>query len=286
MIADAPSNAYSSSPFSFPGIPLMAMSTPFIRSGRLIKMVIAARLNISMPVGWPELQIIRGVDNDVVFSTTVAKPKPTGYLNVYEYDLPAREFNIQYGDALNIFWSGDVQELDQLRLSLAYYNNGTPPSIPMVSVVVGDCAPDTDLLTLCTLYCEEDSICTDQPTSSTTSSETEKSFNTTKIEDTIPPTKFNGTTSNKASTVTENSNVNDSGAKLLTTTDVATICGVVFISLLLTILIILVVICMVVVRRRRKSIAVNAVDSTGMNRYVNEAQPFHDTAGKIILALL
>ena len=221
-------------------------------------MIIAAKFNISVRVGWPELQIIRGART--VFSTNTMEPKPTGYLNVYEYNLSARNFNICAGDVLNISWHGDIKWPDQIRFSLAYYDSRTSSKgipLPMVSIIVDDDASDTDRLMSNNPYCEVD---TKSSTSGTTST-------------------------NRTSPLTEKPNANDSGAKLLTTTYVATICGVVFFSLLLTILIILVVICMVVVRRRRKSTSVNTVDSTGINRYVNEAQPFHDTAGKIILAL-
>ena len=143
MIVDAPRNAYSSSPFSFPGVPPMVMNIPFTQSGPLRKMVITARFNVSAPVGWPELQILRNASNGagtsyVVFTTTT-EPTPTGYLNVYEYDLTATEFITQAGDVLNISWRGDIRQGDQIRFSLAYYNNGTSPSIPMVSIVVGEC---------------------------------------------------------------------------------------------------------------------------------------------------
>ena len=143
MIVDAPRNAYSSSPFSFPGVPPMVMNIPFTQSEPLRKMVITARFNVSAPVGWPELQILRNASNGaetsyVAFTTNTTEPTPTGYLNVYEYDLTATEFITQAGDVLNISWRGDVRQRDQIRFSLAYYNNGTSPSIPMVSIVVGE----------------------------------------------------------------------------------------------------------------------------------------------------
>ena len=235
MIVEAQSDSYTYS-FLTPRSPQLAQLTQF---GILRKMIIAARFNIMIPVGWPELQIIRNANNGtsyVAFTTNTTEPKPTGYLSVYEYNLTGTEFNIQDGDKLNISWhhDGDVLQQDLLRFSLAYYNNGTSPSIPMVSIVVGDNGSETDLLTLSTVrYCEED---------------------------------------------------NESNAKArITTTDVATICGVVFFSLLLTILLILVVISVIMVRRRRKSASINTVNSTGINRYVNEAQPFHGTAGIVIV---
>ena len=158
MIVEAPRNMYDDDSFSFPGILHQAMSMPFTRFGALRKMVIAARFDIHVPVGWPELQIIRmandGISN-IVFTTNTMEPKPIGYLNLYEYDLTTTGFNIQSGDVLNISWRGNVLERNQIRFSLAYDNSGTSPAIPMVSIVVGDCYPETDLLSLNTLYCED-----------------------------------------------------------------------------------------------------------------------------------
>ena len=65
--------------------------------------------------------------------------------------MEAARFHINPGDELNIAWHGNY---DQIRFSLAYCNNGTSSDIPMVSVVVGDCNSETDLLTLNTLNCE------------------------------------------------------------------------------------------------------------------------------------
>ena len=157
-------NMYDNDSFSFPGIPHQAMSMPFTQFGPLRKIVIAARFNVHVPIGWPELQIIRIANNgtyNVVFTTNATEPKPAGYLNLYEYDLAPKNFDIQDGDKLNISWYGrysrysNVLWYDQIRFSLAYYNNGTS-SVPMVSIVVGDCDPETvDMLTLNTLYCED-----------------------------------------------------------------------------------------------------------------------------------
>jgi hypothetical protein len=140
MIVEAPRNMYDITSFSFPGIHHPAMSMPITRFGPVKKMVIAARFNISVPVGWPELQIIRrasdGISNVAVTTSTI-EPKPTGYLNLYEYDLTAKNFDIRVGDKLNITWHGNILQHDQIRFSLAYYS-GTSPIIPMVSVVFGD----------------------------------------------------------------------------------------------------------------------------------------------------
>ena len=159
MIVEAAQNMYNITSFTFPGIIYSGViSMPFTQSGPLRKMVIAARFNVRVPIGWPELQIIRTANNgtsrsDIAFSTSaMPEPKPTGYLNLYEYDLTTTGFNIQSGDVLSINLSG------QIRFCLAYYNNEAFSSIPMVSIVVGDCDSDTDLLTLDTLYCKNYNI--------------------------------------------------------------------------------------------------------------------------------
>ena len=127
----------------FPGIPPPAMSMPFTDCGLLTHIFIAAKFNKTVSVsGWPELQIIRMVNNRtcVAFTTNTYNnnimmgPQQTSHHNVYEYDLSTHGFIIQAGDVLNISWYGDVLQLDQIRFSLAYYDNGVPPGIPMVSV--------------------------------------------------------------------------------------------------------------------------------------------------------
>ena len=100
------------------------------------------------------MQIIRNA-TDVVFTTNTTEPKPTGYLNVYEYDVSADMLEIKAGDALSISWRTNEGEPDRNRFSLAYYNAGTSSETPMVSIVVGVCDSETNLLTLNPLYCEE-----------------------------------------------------------------------------------------------------------------------------------
>ena len=183
MIVEALRNMHDNDSFSFPGIPHQAMSMQFTRSGALRKMVIAARFDIHVPVGWPELQIIRiandGISN-IVFTTNTMEPKPTGYLNLYEYDLITIGFNIQSGDVLNISWHGNLLRRDQIRFSLAYHNNGTS-LVPMVSIVVGDCDPETDLLTLNTLlqYCEDVNV--ELPSSGITATQSGTEYNSTAL---------------------------------------------------------------------------------------------------------
>ena len=72
MIVEAPRNVHDLESFSFLEIPYSDMSMPFTQFGPLKKMVIAARFDIHMPVGWPELQIIRMANDgtpNIVFTT-------------------------------------------------------------------------------------------------------------------------------------------------------------------------------------------------------------------------
>ena len=99
------------------------------------------------------------------------EPRPTGYLNVYEYDVSTDMFEIKAGDALSISWCTNEGEPDRNRFSLAYYNAGTSSEMPMVSIVVGVCDSETNLLTLNPLYCEEatELMVTTKSTTATTS---------------------------------------------------------------------------------------------------------------------
>ena len=132
-----------------------ATSMPLTQSGPLKKLIIAAQFDVTVSAGWPELHIIRNAA--VAFSTGTREPKPTGYLNVYEYHISADMFEVKPGDMLNISWH--ITALDDTYLNrfyLAYYcNNDTGISfdIPVVSLVVGDCVPEADLLTQDNLYC-------------------------------------------------------------------------------------------------------------------------------------
>ena len=79
------------------------------KSGLLVKFFIAAQFDHTIPSGWPLLQIRRRIHtNDTsyfsqVFSTTM-EPRPTGYLNVFEYDVQNMQFDVQYNDSIQIFW--------------------------------------------------------------------------------------------------------------------------------------------------------------------------------------
>ena len=81
-----------------------------------INFVIAAKFNRSTSSGWPVLQIKRRVPNDS-FNTIVMtqlEPRPTGYLNVFEYKLLSDD--VQQGDVVHIV----PQSYGQQRYLLGY----------------------------------------------------------------------------------------------------------------------------------------------------------------------
>ena len=226
--------------------PQPATSMPLTQCRTLKKLIIAAQFDVTVSVGWPELQIIRNT-TDVVFTTDNTEPKPSGYLNIYEYDVSTDMFEVKAGDMLNIIsWHTNAVDPNQNRFSLAYYNNNTGTSsdsyIPMVSLeVVGDCDPVVDLTTLNILY-------------------TENTENTTVI------------TSGNSRTTTMHTT-----SSLHTQTNLSVVIGMVTSCSLIIILLILVITCVIVIRQRKKIAIINNVDSTGMNRYVREL----DTASEI-----
>ena len=278
--------------FFFPGPSHLAMSAPLTQSGQLKKMVIAARFNASVQDGcWPKLQIIRefknsGISSVILYEITDSEPKPTGYLNFYEYDLTETNFDIQVGDRLNISWYGDIMQPDQIRFSLAYYDNGTFPGIPMVSIVVGDCnQSETDLLILDDLYCEQ----IDEPTTG--------SIITTSSKPVDPGT--NEVTSGNSDQVTTISKPNacdttSTTARLSTTSRMVTvtsesinqtsknsnqtviISGVMSLTLLLLIILLIFVVVCIMIKQKRKSASVNI-------HYVDQPQVLHITPSKTIL---
>ena len=85
------------------------MHVPLNESGNVLKFLIAAKYNYSASCSslpqnftcsahplWPTITITR-----TVFSvSTRAEPRPSGYLNVFEYDL--KGINVQVGDVVHI----------------------------------------------------------------------------------------------------------------------------------------------------------------------------------------
>ena len=164
----------------------------------------------------------------------------------------------------------------------------------MVSVVVGDCEPETDFLTLDSLYCELEKV-TATPTgtinnfTTTPMTEFNGSVTTTNImadtddeTSTITSTVTTHTTEesiNTTQTSIDDTSINnimpESEAKVNETTIIS---GVVGSSLLLLIiLLIFLVVLTFVVKRRRKSASLNAIDSTEMT---NQSRMLHNTPSK------
>ena len=166
MIVEAPRDESRS--FIFSEIPHLETSMPLNQSGPLRKMIMAALFRVTASVGWPELQIIRRASNGtsfVAFTTSTTEPKPTRYLNLYEYNVAETTFYIRPGDLLNFSWQGDAElnhfrprRINRVRFNLAYYRDGTPSGLPMVSIVVGDCDSQTDQLMLNLLNCHNGNI--------------------------------------------------------------------------------------------------------------------------------
>ena len=256
---------YSQPPLHFPGIITSdSMNLQFTKSGHLRRIIIAAKFNATVRVGWPKLQIMRiDMRQHTVASTNTTEPRPTGYLNVYEYVLN-NSVTVNVDDMLAISWHGNVSQPDQIRYSLAYYTDNGGSRIPMVSIVVGDCDLETDRLTSNTLQCEEMNITTtsDSPGPSNTVSHTPATDNEQMTSTTTNP-KLNS----------------ESEVKLSTTIDkTIIISGIVVFSLILIILLIIfVVVLTFVIKRRRKSASVNVTDPIEMS-----AQPrmLHNTSSK------
>ena len=177
---------------------------------------------------------------------------------------------------------------DQIRFSLAYYNRTSP--VPMVSIVVGDCDSEIDLLTLNTLYCEPvtitaaDSITTIKNVTSTPVLATHGLITSNDIDSSVAISDATTSTSTTASTVTmttesisttqESTNQN---ASSVTNDNIKIISGVVVIFLILIILLISLVVLTFMIKRRRKSASMNVIDPIEMS---TQPQMLHNTASK------
>ncbi len=151
VIVDAPRDSRIYNSFYF--IPINIQSMPINESGVLVKFFIAAKFNHTISSGWPLLQIRRRIHtNDSsyfsqVFITTM-EPRPTGYLNVFEYDVQNMGFDVQHIDSIRVFWplNTDVSR----RYSLAYFRDN---SNVMLSIEI-----DKNVSTIVTI---DDSISTE-----------------------------------------------------------------------------------------------------------------------------
>ena len=125
LIVAAPRDSSIADSLYFPQQFVPSLSMPLNVSGQLTKFVIAAKFNHSAHSGWPILQIRRTVGNDSNVTTmTTVEPTPTGYLNVFEYNL---SFNIHLGDQVRIL---NLQpSTTGSRYSLAYLGNPPKPLV-------------------------------------------------------------------------------------------------------------------------------------------------------------
>ena len=120
LIVDALNDtaSFTSSSFQFNQYPLeSAQSVPLNESGRVMKIVMAAKFYHSIHSGWPILQIRRRINNSlVVVDMAMSEPRPSGYLNVFEYDMST---DVQAGDIVRIRGS----PVTESRYLLAYLNH-------------------------------------------------------------------------------------------------------------------------------------------------------------------
>jgi hypothetical protein len=129
-------------------------SMPINESGLLVKFFIAAKFDHTISSGWPHLQIRRRIHTSDssylrrVFITTM-EPRPTGYLNVFEYDVQNMTFNVQSDDIIRVFWPSNTNVLRR-RYSLAYFRDN---SNVMLSIEISQPASTT----------VDDSISTPEP---------------------------------------------------------------------------------------------------------------------------
>ena len=122
LIVDTPRDNTIFSSLSFTQNSIRSM--PLSVSGNLIKFIIAAKFNHSDPSGWPVLQIRRRGN---VTAMTRLEARPTGYLNVFEYE--TSPVDIQPGDVVRI----NNPESSGQRYLLAYLSE-LSVSTPLVYV--------------------------------------------------------------------------------------------------------------------------------------------------------
>ena len=144
VIVDAPRDNRIFNAFNFSRV-ANVQSMPISESGSLVKFFVATKFDHTIPSGWPVLQIRRRIHTiisssyfRVVFSTTM-EPRPTGYLNVFEYDVQNMAFNVQHNDSIRVFWPRNTNVLR--RYSLAYFRDS---SNVMLSIEIGQTISTTE----------------------------------------------------------------------------------------------------------------------------------------------
>ena len=213
------------------------------QTGPLRKLIFAAHFDVTMQSGWPQMEIIRNIStgsSHAVFATAEMEPKPTGYLNVYEYNITPN-LDIQSGDILNISWYGDESDV---RFLLAYYYDMLC-NIPLVSIVVGECDPER--------YCKP----VTEPSTNGSSAE-HPTVGITSVSTVI--TKW----MNSVTKSTDQSNVNTAGKSLAT----SKVIGGVAMPCFLLLVIISCIVILLYLRKKRKTSASETEDSTMINSYV------------------
>lgn len=93
-------------------------------SGLPIKSVcIAAKFDHKIPCGWPVLKIRRTVNttSPIIWGIT-KEPRPTGYLNVFEYDM--KDIKVQR-DVIHLYYSNCTCVRNGSRYSLAYFSGSS-----------------------------------------------------------------------------------------------------------------------------------------------------------------
>ena len=98
-------------------------------SGLLMRFLIAAKFNHTISSGWPVLQIRRRkvLNDNSSYEEQIAttqEPTPTGYLNVFEYDMQAMAFKVKHDDIIRVYWPPDATP-NRSRYSLAYFRDSS-----------------------------------------------------------------------------------------------------------------------------------------------------------------
>ena len=108
-------------------------------TGLLTKWTFAAKFNHNVygeaESSWPELQIWRkpreSVNQYTKISGSSMEPRPTGYLNVFEYDVSEHPIEVKYGDVLGVYQPG----LEDAQYTLGFVAAGNNIDAPTNYIV-------------------------------------------------------------------------------------------------------------------------------------------------------
>ena len=108
QIVNAPRDTHIHQLLTFSQYPTTVFTPSRTKPGYLIRVTIAAKFNYTIPFGWPALQVRRQTNSTNGSYTSIyitqREPRPTGYLNVFEYDLSDNAFEVQPGERIRLFW--------------------------------------------------------------------------------------------------------------------------------------------------------------------------------------